>query len=232
MYDGAARRIVKLSKWLLNSGRTNEALVLLRGHGLRMVKLGHNPREHELEGIVRHRIGVAEANLGHYAEADLEFQRAIETLPTDDLLARAITERDWGNSYLLRGDRESAFKHISMCRELLEVISLPDERVELEVVVTEGFMCRIDLLEAPLRKQALEHMFTVDRQLRGSHKLVYELDNLRWIIEFSPLLTRMSFFPRATYLNARMRNAQGLIGTASVTASGRIGSRVNRYFRQ
>ncbi|MDB5177848.1 MAG: hypothetical protein JWO61_231 [Candidatus Saccharibacteria bacterium] len=163
-----------------------------------------NPIHRYPRGIVLHQYALNVAALDDADGARHLFEVALVQIKSDDPVSRAILLRDFGNFELRQGDVISARKRITAALRLLDHIAEVTPRVEIEQVVTRGFLARTNIEVDP--HGSLATLREVAASLRG-YKSAYELDNLDWLIDYLPLgYERQRLTLRAVYLCLQVGN--------------------------
>jgi hypothetical protein len=155
-------------------------------------------------GIILHQYALIAAERSDIDGARYLFRAAVTKIKRDAPVSRAILLRDFGNFELRQFNVVSARELISAAERLLGGISEVTPRVEIERVVTRGFLARSNI-EVD-RIGSLQILREVAVSLRG-YKSVYELDNLDWLIDYLPYgYERQRLTLRAMYLCALVGN--------------------------
>jgi len=128
----------------------------------------------------------------------------VTKIKRDAPVSRAILLRDFGNFELRQYNIVSARELISAARRLLDGTSEATPRVEIERVVTQGFLARTNIEVDRIGSLAVLREVAIS--LRG-YKSTYELDNLDWLIDHLPYgYERQQLTLRALYLCALVGN--------------------------
>lgn len=155
-------------------------------------------------GIVVHQYALIAAELGDIDGARSLFQSAATKIKQDAAVSRAILLRDFGNFELKQYNIVSAHQYIEAAQRLLDSVSDVTSRVEIERVVTRGFLARTNIEVDPVG--SLQILREVAISLKG-YKSIYELDNLDWLIDYLPYgYERQRLVLRALYLCAQVGN--------------------------
>ncbi|MDB5165430.1 MAG: hypothetical protein JWM00_320 [Candidatus Saccharibacteria bacterium] len=196
------RETLKTAKRRLASGDFRSAIILLSRAS--EYTQDPNPIHRYPRGIVLHQYALNVAELGDIHGAQHLFEAALAQIKSDDPIARAILLRDFGNFELRQNNVVTARRRITAALRLLDRIVEVTPRVEIEQIVTRGFLARTNIESDPVG--SLEILRELAARLQG-YKSNYELDNLDWLIDYLPLsYERQRLTLRAMYLCASVGN--------------------------
>lgn len=196
------RRLVKQSQHLMNVGRVEQAVNVLRLAVAATKDIDRQTEGANLLPRIYHRIAQAEVMRGNLYAALKMFVKSEEAFDPENVIGRSRVLRDYGLVVWEYDDRTEGKK---LVEEALAALRHPTEtspRWELEYLVTEGFLARLTVDEDPAK--ALQVFLRVDAGVRGGSKWVYELDNLEQMIPLLPRGKRPPYLLRASLLASRM----------------------------
>ena len=156
----------------------------------------------ELLPRIKHRVAQLHDLTGEVEAADICFTEAESLFDRSNVIGRAITMRDHGWAAWQWGDWEKAEKLIPQAHALLLNSTSINRRLRLELAVTKGFEARLFASEDP--DKARRQFLAVDRKIRGGTKWVYELDNLRQLVDCLPLKSQPLYRLRIRQLSLQM----------------------------
>lgn len=199
------RQAMKAGKARLHAGDLDKA----ERHFLRALELvnDYGGKYSGKGGIVNHRLADIAALRGESNLARRRFMKSTNLIKATDQVGLAMALRDSGNFELLDGHERSARRLVMQALDILQGIKKPSDRETIELIVTHGFMARIDLGHPKRRRQAIKALRDVDNKLMGYKKPIYELANLAWLINaLPPGIERQRLTMRAIRLCIKLGN--------------------------
>lgn len=197
------RRLVKQSQHLMNVGRVDQAVNVLRLAVAATKDIDRQTDGAKLWPRIYHRIAQVEAMRDNIGVSLRMFAKSEAAFDPENVIGRSRVLRDHG--LVVWEHEEDEVRAKELIEEALMTLRRPratSPRWELEYVVTEGFLARLTVADDPAK--ALEVFLRVDAYVRGGSKWVYELDNLEQIIPLLPRSKRLPYLVRASLLASRM----------------------------
>lgn len=197
------RSMLKVAKREISSGRASKA-----EHALyRANELAHYLNSDEKRAFVSHRLAEVSVMLNDSMNARKRFKHALELIDKRNKVGYARLLRDFGNFERIQGQKKIGRRNVEQALDLLESIEDRDNRVTIELIVTEAFLARFDL-HNDRQADALETLRVTASKLKGYRKKAYELANLSCLIDTLPLfsLERAMYLRRAIELSFRLKN--------------------------
>lgn len=200
------RRNLKKAKEYMHAGKYYRAELWC----LRARELASNADLRNNMALTDHQLAEIAVSQGYVVLAHRRFMQSLDGIAANNLVGRAILLRDLANFELLQGDEKAARGHNAKALDLLETdqeqLVRPGRR-QIELIVTEGFAARIELVGSR-NDDAVETLRQVAVTLHGYKKPEYELANLCWLISALPLASpeRHQYVIRGMVVCARLRN--------------------------
>lgn len=196
------RRLVKQSQHLMNVGKVEQAVDVLRLALAATKDIDRQTDGAKLLPRIYHRIAQAEAMRGNISASLKMFVKSEKAFNRKNVIGRSRVLRDHGLVVWEHIDETEGKELIEAALMALRRPTETSARWELEYLVTEGFLARLVAEEDPAK--ALQVFLRVDARVRGGSKWVYELDNLEQMIPLLPRSKRPPYLLRASLLASRM----------------------------
>lgn len=230
------RSLIKDSKSMLDAGKPDAAAECIED--ARRIARVNRKFAHYLP-ITEHRRAMIFKTLGQHTNARKCFEHSQHMFDRTDKIGYAIMLRDFGFFLAVDlHDPKSGRKKILTAQRILSSDSYTGKakaRAEVELLVTESFLCRIKLCVNRFDMLALARLKEIDSELRerAPNKPGYQLDNLNWILDYETAAMETNrYLPRALYLSVvRVRNLPRTLEYTWMAAGGQfMRSIVHRIF--
>lgn len=200
------RTALKCGKRSLKQGDAGKAeRWLLRAYEIANDSLKDDNRK----SFVLHRLAELSVMTNEPMVARRRFKVALKLVNKNDYVGYALLLRDYGEFERRQGHPKIARKHVEKAARLLSIDTGDTRRskLELERVVTKGFVARLDL-SGRKRAEAIDILKWTARELYGTPKVQYELANLAILVEVLPIwdISRTRYILRAMALSIQLRN--------------------------
>jgi hypothetical protein len=153
---------------------------------------------------IRHRLALSYAKVGEERVARKNFDESIKLFKPCNNVGRARVLRDYGWWLVQLGEvndgRLRLHQALSLMRDVEE--STRDDVWHREYLVTEGMVARLS--SGVKASETRLTLLSIDEQLRGGNKWIYELDNLRHLIPLLSVRERPRYVARAIAIETRI----------------------------